>query len=223
MEKIKIIVADNCFLTRQGLKGLLLENPNFELQEAVETNQALGCSLELNKPNVVIIDYNTTEFNLDTIQELTKKYNVKNILAITPKVSNILITKAFELGVTSHLLKDCSKDEIIEAIYATANGEKFVCGQIVDFLMNEPKESISVSQLKSCEGVKITERELDIIKLVAEGHSNKQIADILFLSTHTVTTHRKNIMNKLEVNNTAGLVMYAIKNNLLDHNKYLFS
>ncbi|MGZ3933249.1 MAG: response regulator transcription factor, partial [Bacteroidia bacterium] len=75
----------------------------------------------------------------------------------------------------------------------------------------------------SCNGVTVTEREIEIVKLIAEGYSNKQIADKLVLSTHTVNTHRKNIMNKLAVNNTAGIVMFAVKNNLLETNHFLFS
>lgn len=78
-------------------------------------------------------------------------------------------------------------------------------------------------QTVSCKGLVITEREADVIKHIAEGLSNKQIADKLFLSTHTVNTHRKNIMSKLGVNNTAGIVMYAVKNNLIEHNSLLFS
>ena len=75
----------------------------------------------------------------------------------------------------------------------------------------------------SCEGFGVTEREIEIIKYIAEGLSNKQIADKLSLSTHTVNTHRKNIMNKLDVNNTAGIVMFAVKNQLLETNHFLFS
>jgi DNA-binding NarL/FixJ family response regulator len=75
----------------------------------------------------------------------------------------------------------------------------------------------------SCAGIEITSREIEIIKLITQGNSNKEIADQLFLSLHTVNTHRKNIMNKLGINNTAGLVMFAIKNEILNPNHFLFS
>jgi DNA-binding CsgD family transcriptional regulator len=94
-----------------------------------------------------------------------------------------------------------------------------MCGKIVDFLTS-PAGALKSTR---CEGMVLTDREMDILKLIAEGHSNKQMADLLFLSPHTINTHRKNIMAKLQVNNTAGLVMYAVKENLLDRNKFLFS
>ena len=75
----------------------------------------------------------------------------------------------------------------------------------------------------TCQGLNISERESEIIQLIAKGHTNKQIADQLFLSSHTITTHRKNIMAKLGVNNTAGIVMFAVKEKLVHPNKYLFS
>jgi DNA-binding NarL/FixJ family response regulator len=134
--------------------------------------------------------------------------------------NNQIISKALSIGVTSHLLKDCDRDEIVEAIYKTSIGEKFMCGKIVTNLLDE-----TAANLKdySCEGLNITEREMEIIKHIAEGFSNKMIADKLCLSTHTVITHRKNIMNKLGVANTAGLVLFAVRENLVSPNHFLFS
>ncbi|MGZ4158606.1 MAG: response regulator transcription factor, partial [Bacteroidia bacterium] len=123
-------------------------------------------------------------------------------------------------GVTSHLLKDCDEDEIVEAIYKTAKGEQFMCGKIVTNILEVKPEAAFES---SCEGLNISDREMEIIKLIAEGFSNKEVADKLFLSTHTITTHRKNIMNKLGVNNTAGLVLFAVRENLVSPNHFLFS
>jgi DNA-binding NarL/FixJ family response regulator len=110
--------------------------------------------------------------------------------------------------------------ELVEAIQLTCNGNDFVCGKVLEIMNHAPVEAVREA---SCEGITLTEREIDIVRLIAEGNSNKQIADELCLSTHTVNTHRKNIMAKLKVNNTAGLVMFAVKENLLHRNKFLFS
>ncbi len=97
-----------------------------------------------------------------------------------------------------------------------------MCGKIVNSLVETDSKAQKNNEY-SCEGMNISEREMEIITLIAEGYSNKEVADKLFLSTHTVTTHRKNIMNKLGVNNTAGLVLFAVRENLVSPNHFLFS
>jgi DNA-binding NarL/FixJ family response regulator len=180
--------------------------------------------LSKKSPDVLIVDQTCTEFSsaLLFVREL---FPLVSVLAINNKAERETILNAFDDGATSYLLKECDRNEIIEAIKATASRERFMCGKIADCLMNDkPKDSgVTSRDFVSCEGAKISGRELEIIRLIAEGYSNIEIADHLCLSAHTVTTHRKNIMGKLQVNNTAGLVMYAIRNNLLDPNKYLFS
>jgi DNA-binding CsgD family transcriptional regulator len=106
----------------------------------------------------------------------------------------------------------------------TFNGNKFFCGQILETIQ---RANIDVNDIDfdsfTCEPVVLSDRENEIIKLIAEGNTNPQIADLLFLSSHTVNTHRKNIMTKLGVKNTAGIVMYAVKTNLVSPNKFLFA
>lgn len=221
--EIKIVVADTSYLTRKGLQILLSENADFQLVAEVEHYTGLIEQLNLNKASLLITDSSCAEFNIENIQYILKKFPQINVLAITPELHKNVFSKALESGVTSYLLKDCDKDEITEAIYKTAKGEKFICGKVLDAIMNEPKESLAYANVVSCDGINITDREAEIIQLVAEGHSNKLIADKLFLSPHTVTTHRKNIMGKLKVTNTAGLVLFAVRNNLLGPNKFLFS
>ncbi len=222
MEKIKITIADSHFLSRKGLAVLLNANIDFVLlAEALSTSDLINQS-KFYKPDLIIIDYTSVNYSLDGLQQIVKKYPKTKLLAITDLQSNSTILKALKSGVTSHLLKDCDQDEIIEAIYKTAQGEKFMCGTIVNSVLQEKSEN-NIEQSSSCEGLNIREREMEIIKLIAEGYSNKEVADKLFLSTHTVTTHRKNIMNKLGVKNTAGLVLFAVRENLVSPNHFLFS
>lgn len=220
MNKIRIIIADSHFLSRKGLSVLLNTNAELEvLSEALSTSDLVNQS-KLYKPDLIIIDYTSANYSLEGLQQIVKKYPKAKILAITDIQSRSIISKALNTGVTSHLLKDCEQDEIMEAIYKTAKGEKFMCGKIVSDILNNVASDVTAY---SCEGLNISEREMEIIKLIAEGSSNKEVADKLFLSTHTVTTHRKNIMNKLGVNNTAGLVLFAVRENLVSPNHFLFS
>jgi DNA-binding NarL/FixJ family response regulator len=221
VEKIKITIADSHFLSRKGLAVLLNENSDFTLlAEAISASDLVNQS-RFFKPDLIIIDYSSQNFSIDSLQQIVKKYPKAKFLAITDLISNEIISKALKTGVTSHLLKDCDQDEIVEAIYKTAKGQKFMCGKIVNSVVDTDKAN-KVNEY-SCEGMNISDREVEIITLIAEGYSNKEVADKLFLSTHTVTTHRKNIMNKLGVNNTAGLVLFAVRENLVSPNHFLFS
>ena len=220
MEKIRITIADSHFLSRKGLAVLLNENTDFTLIAEALSSSDLVSQSKFYKPDLIIIDYTSFNYSLEGLMLIVKKYPQSKLLAITDVQPNEIISKALAIGVTSHLLKDCDQDEIIEAIYKTALGEKFICGKIVSNIMEEKLENVSEY---SCEGLNISDREMEIIKLIAEGSSNKEVADKLFLSTHTVTTHRKNIMNKLGVNNTAGLVLFAVRENLVSPNHFLFS
>lgn len=219
--KIKILIADNSFLIREGFRSIITGNSEFKLVGEAEKAEELTEKLLLNHPQVLVMDYTSPYFCIDDIAVIRKEFPGVHILAITPPQSRIVVSKAMESGIVSHLLKDCGKDEIIEAIYSTAKGQKFFCGKILDTVLKE--KDIVTSEGVSCEGIKLSPREVEIIQLVSDGLSNKEIAERLFLSVHTVTTHRKNIMSKLGVNNTAGLMMFAIRQNLIEPNKFLFA
>lgn len=213
MKQIKILLADNSFLIRQGFKSVIKEAENLTLVGEAEKAEDLSEKLLLTQPDVLIIDYASAYFCADDISVIKENFPAVNILAVTSPHPRAVISKAIENGVTSHLLKSCSKEEIIEAINFTMKGQKFLCGKIVDVLVQNKRV---ISDVVSCEGIKLSDREIEIIQLIADGLGNKQIADKLFLSTHTITTHRKNIMNKIGANNTAGLVMFAIRQNLIN-------
>lgn len=219
MEKIRITIADSHFLSRKGLAVVLNDNADFlVVAEALSTSDLINQS-KFYTPDLIIIDYTSSNYSLEGLQQIVKKYPAAKLLAITQPLPANKISQALNTGVMSHLLKDCDQDEIIEAIYKTVQGEKFMCGKIVTDILQD----IHTAANSSCEGLNISEREMEIIKLIAEGYSNKEVADKLFLSTHTVTTHRKNIMNKLGVNNTAGLVLFAVRENLISPNHFLFA
>ena len=220
MKKIHIIIADSHYLSRKGLAAILNENTDFNLVAEALNGADLLRLAKVHNPDLIIIDYTAANFSLDNITQLIKKFPKIKVLAITELQANGVIGKGLKMGINSHLLSDCDQNEIVEAIYKTALGEKFLCGKIATSIMDEKQDNISVY---SCQGMNISDREMEIIALIAEGNSNKEIADKLFLSTHTVTTHRKNIMNKLGVNNTAGLVLFAVRENLISPNHFLFS
>jgi two-component system invasion response regulator UvrY len=218
---IKVLIADKNFLSRVGLELLVGELKGFELVPSVcGDSQDLIHQLQLSKPNLLIADFISLGVSISELKELSAKFTRTKFLVITSLLPKSQLMSVLQSGVTSYLLKECEKIEILEAINSTIKGEKFVCGKIVAVLAASPEIVANNSFIKSlgCDGFPVTEREIDIIRGIAEGLSNKLIADKLKLSTHTVNTHRKNIMNKLGVNNTAGVVMFAVKNKLLETN-----
>ncbi|HXB42128.1 MAG TPA: response regulator transcription factor [Bacteroidia bacterium] len=212
----KLLVADSSVLMREGLKSLIKAIPSCEVIEVTESKMLSGLIKE-NRPEVLVIDPVSFEISHTNIASLKKEFKNLQILAITNPLSKEEISSYLNSGVTGFLLKDCDKNEICEAIESTRKGDRFLCGKIADILINNTQVKITAVSSKklSCEGFVVSEREIEIIKLIALGLSNKQIADKLCLSLHTINTHRKNILQKLKVNNTAGVVMFAVKNNLL--------
>jgi two-component system invasion response regulator UvrY len=218
---IKVLIADKNFLSRVGLELLVGELKGFELVPTVcGDKEDLENQLLLSRPNLLVADFISLGINVRELKSLIKKFNRTKFLVITAMLPKGELSEILDSGVTSYLLKDCEKIEILEAINSCIKGEKFICGKIVSVLSATPEIVPNNSFIKSlgCDGFPVTEREIDIIRGIAEGLSNKLIADKLKLSTHTVNTHRKNIMSKLGVNNTAGVVMFAVKNQLLETN-----
>ena len=223
---IKVLIADKNFLSRVGLELLVGELKGFDLVPSVcGDKEDLINQLHLSKPNLLVADYTSLGMSIDELSVLTKKFNRTKFLVITEVLPKKDLLKLLASGIVSYLLKECEKSEILEAINSTIKGEKFICGKVVAMLTSSPEIVVNNSFIKSlgCDGFPVTEREIDIIRGIAEGLSNKLIADKLNLSTHTVNTHRKNIMAKLGVNNTAGVVMFAVINQLLDTNFNLFA
>lgn len=218
---IKVLVADKNFLSRIGLELLVGELKGFDLVPSVcgDKDDLLN-QVNLSKPNLVITDFISLGISIAELSVITKKYPRIKFMCITEVLPKKELTRVLDSGLTSYLLKDCDKSEILEAINSSIKGQKFVCGKIVNLLSVDSEIVVNNSFIKSlgCDGIPVTEREIDIIRGIAEGLSNKLIADKLALSTHTVNTHRKNIMAKLGVNNTAGIVMFAVKNQLLETN-----
>lgn len=221
---ISVLVINQSFILRKGLASFISEIPELKwCGEASDCNR-LEQKLMRVRPDVLLVD--AFYFNLGTreIQAIQKVSPNTKILSISQLVSKARFGSALQSGITSCLLNECDQEEVLEAVFSTHRGESFLCGKITEVLLSDKPVPVSGEWSDvSCAGFGITERESEIIQHIALGLSNKQIADKLFLSTHTVNTHRKNIMAKLGVNNTAGVVMFAVKNRLLEPNQFLFS
>jgi DNA-binding NarL/FixJ family response regulator len=221
---MKLVLADSNELIRLGIRVLI----NTELEASIvgeaNGNQELVEILRSFEVDVVVIDFTSKGFNIDVLSEIKRQFPEVRLLAITPEQSATVLVDALRSGITSYVKKDCSFPEILEAVKETSKGDMFFCGTILETIQ---EANLNVDDIDfdafSCEAVIISKRESEIITHIAEGFTNAQIAEKLFLSAHTINTHRKNIMSKLGVKNTAGIVMYAVKTNLISPNKFLFT
>jgi len=221
---MRLVLADSNELVRIGLRTLLSSERNIEIIGEAKTSGELLELVRSFPTDIVLIDYTSARFSIDVIPQVLQKFPDIQIVAITPEQSAQTLVNALRSGVKSYVKKDCDSMEIVNSVKETWRGNKFFCGQILETIR---EASIDVNDIDfdsfSCEPISLSERELEIITFIAEGLTNNQIAESLCLSAHTINTHRKNIMGKLGVKNTAGIVMYAVKTNLVSPNKFLFA
>lgn len=222
--QIKTLLADRSDLALVGLRAILGQVDRIRiLGEARDAGRMHEMIAEMH-PDVVLIDHTAEGFGAEAIRDGLRRSPRTKFIAITPDPSQLALLSALRAGVGSYIKKDCGRNEIIDAVLHTGDGQKFFCGKILRAIREAALDVDAISEHQlDCEPVTISERESQIIALIAEGCSYTRIADRLCLSAHTVTTHRKNIMQKLGVNNTAALVLYAVKNGLVSPDKFLFN
>lgn len=220
--KVKLIIADSSELFQLGIELILQKQKDIELIGAANSDDELLKMIEKETPNVILFDYHAKDFTIEVIKK-AKQINRKiKFVGITGEKTGGVVLKGVRNGIKSYVKKECSAIEIVEAIMETAKGNKFFCGELMEQMRNE---NVSVENIEkeamSCEPISLSDRELEIIKMIAEGYTNAQIAALLYISNHTVNTHRKNVMKKLGINNTAGIVMMAVKSGLVTPNHYI--
>jgi two-component system nitrate/nitrite response regulator NarL len=194
-----------------GLKALLSDYEGVSMKgEARNGREALDM-LEILKVDVILLDLDMPLMGgVDFMKELAKtKHNVR-VIVLTMHDEKAMIRSLLDLGAHGYLLKNSSRDELIMAIEGVMDGKQHLSEEVHTVLLTPDKD------LRSGKLAELTEREVEILKCVAEGLSNKEIGDKLFISPRTVDTHRTNVMQKLELHNVAGMVRFAIQNGLLD-------
>lgn len=221
---MKVIIADSNELLRVGLRTTLSGHERVKDLIEVENSEELQQVAATIGKALVIIDYTAPGFDINDIASNLRINADLRFIGLTYLQSAQTLVDALRGGIMSYIKKDCSLSEIADAVNETASGNKFFCGKILETInkANLNPDDLDAGAL-TCDPLVMTDRENEIIVLIAEGYTNDQIADMLFLSKHTVNTHRKNILNKLGVKNTAGIVMYAVKTQLISPNKFLFA
>lgn len=207
MNKTKVVVAEAQYLIRLGLLKVLHSDKNFECVGECLDSSGLREILEKQHVDIITLDYSEEGFSMDDISYILQNYPDIKVLSISSDDDSDLIFKALELGVKNFLTKECGEDEVLKALIAASKGEKFICHKILDVIIDAQLSDKKNSNTKS---LNLSVRELEIIQLIAQGFSAKEIASSLYLSLHTIYTHKKNIMKKLKLNTTSELILFAI-------------
>ena len=214
MSTTSIVLADAHYLTRLGLKQLIAGHSALEIAGEAENEEELREVLKEVRPHIVFMDYNQPGyFDCNSVAIIHQLCPKANTLLISGDNNKENIFRVLEYNVKSFLTKSCGEQEILDAIRATEKGDKFFCTKIIDYLL---EKSFSKEE-ENCAPSPLTPREIEIVQLIAKGLIAKEIADLLNLSTHTVYTHRKNIMRKLQLNTSSELVLYAVNNGIVDN------
>lgn len=208
---IKVHIAYSNFLFGEGIKAVVATDKEFKFSGISYSLDELLKNIPLEKPDVLIYDINIGNNDIHKTIDIIKQTSPKTKLVVISDTENVFVIRSIvNSGVNSYLFNCCDHDEVVNAIRASYNNEKFFCGKILDLMLEEPNLN------GSCDPIKLSTREVEILKLIAEGSSTKDITKKLFLSVHTVNTHRKNIIRKIGVRTPADLVKFAIKNGLVN-------
>jgi two-component system response regulator NreC len=213
MKKVIVLLVDDHQIIIDGLKSLLKDSEEIVVAgEANNGSRALQI-LDMLEIDVVLMDIDMPVMNgIDTLKEIRRCGSEVKVIILSMHNEAGMIKSLMNIGANGYLLKSSSQEEVINAIRKVAVGPQYFSTEVTLSLLNKTQSSSTDSnpQIEL-----LTDRETEIVQLIAEGFSNKEIGNKLFISHRTVDTHRTNIMKKLNVSNIAGLISYAIKNGIV--------
>ena len=209
MKPIEIFLADDHGMMNAGLTALLQQEPDMEVCGIFTSAQQLLDRMQFDTPDLVISDISMPDMNgLELAKIIREKHPRVRIILLTMHASAAWVKLAKETGVQGYLLKESGLQEMRDAIHTVMNGEKYISSKAAVNLLKEEQE-----------GTRITPRETEILQMLARGLTTKEIADAVFVSTTTIDTHRKNLLAKTGVANTAELIVWAMTEGYLPAGK----
>ena len=195
-----VVIYDPQFITCQGLENLMYRLDLFREVKVVQSIKRLDALLTESVPDLLIADYlPKPSFNPEKLVEMGQQYPELKTLIVSDDNNRARIRLVIESGISGYLTKSCSEREIIEALHTIGDDGKFFCKKVLDIIVSDEAHSYK----------ELSEREIEIVKLVAAGYSSVEIAQTLIISLHTVNSHRKNILKKLGLKSPTELIIYA--------------
>jgi len=217
MSKIQVVIADDHKIIRVGLRGLLEREKDIEVTGEAENGNDLLALLKNTQPDVILMDIDMgTTSGIDATREVKKLFPAIHVLGLTMHEEQDYIVNMLEAGASGYLLKNAGREELLAAIHTVNKGDSYFSQKVSATLLQAiTKQKETPTAQAHYQNVPLSDREIEVLKLIAEEHSNGEIAEKLFISIRTVDTHRRNLLDKLNVKNTAGLVKYALDKGIL--------
>ncbi len=207
---IDIMVADDHRVFREGIVSILENTGEIRVVAQARDGKEVMEKLQSVRPQLILMDISMGGAGgIETTRLARQQYPEVKVLVLSMHSESSYIVKMLEAGASGYLLKDAGSTELINAIKAVAEGNTYFSSQVSATLVDQLMKGKKPSERK--EGILLTRREVEVLRLIAEEYSNPEIAEKLFISIRTVDTHRRNLLEKLGAKNTAGLVKYAIK------------
>ncbi len=217
MEPLVIYIADNQYLSFLGLSSLFRSfyGPDTVVEQII-SKEILEFKISQAVPSIIAIDYlNFDKCGVFDIYAVQKIVPTATLFVVSENQDSKQIKEVIKAGVSHYLFKSSAEDDFFNALRAIQNKRKYIGGDIYDILLQKEKKSYDIS-----DNHKLSPSEVEIVKLIANGNTTKEIADIKNLSFHTINTHRKNIFRKLNICNASELVKYAINTGLMNDIDY---
>lgn len=213
--KTKILVADDHGVVRKGLRFLLERHDDMEVVgEASSGREAIRMAEEFD-PEIIIMDIAMPQFNgIDAAEQILRKNSNARVIMLSMYTDEEFLTRSLAVGVKGYLLKDSAEVDLVPAVRAVAAGKSFFSSQIAQALAEDYLRQLQTKGLQDSYDL-LTAREKEILQLLAEGKSNKEAASVLKVSPYTVETHRMHLMQKLNLHNTAEIVLYAVRKKII--------
>ena len=216
-KKSRIVIAEDHTILREGLRSLLSSDPNFEIiGEAEDGREAIRC-VEKFKPDLILMDLSMPRMNgMEAISEIKKRFKETKILVLTFHKTEEYILATLKAGADGYILKDSTHAELMMAVKNVLSGKQYISPGISEKVIEGYLEGRKTLKTRTAWET-LTQREREILKLIAEGYKNKEIADALCISVKTVEKHRANLMEKLDLHNVQALTTIAIEKGIVSH------
>ena len=214
---LRILVADDHDILRRGLKHLLTTHAGWQVCGEARTGREAVSLAEEQKPDIVVIDISMPDLNgLEAARRIRKALPKTGIIILTLHFSDQLVKDIVEAGARGYVMKADADRDLVNAVEALANHRTFFTARAAEMLLSDFSDRVSLPQPPISPRSRLTSREREIVQLLAEGKSSKEVAVVLGISVKTAETHRANVMRKLQVHSVSELVRYAIKNNIIE-------
>lgn len=215
MASVRILLGDDHTLVRHGVRKILEEQPSWQIvAEVGDGREAVRQAIAL-QPDVAVLDIGMPLLNgIDATRQIVRRVPAVRVLILSMHLDEAYVARALEAGATGYLLKDSADTDLMGGVAAVAAGKSFFSPSVAKLMLGDYVRRLGGKGVVDRYEL-LSDREREIFQLVAEGHSNKAVADLLSISPTTVETHRAHILQKLDVHNTAELVLFAVRRGVI--------